>query len=546
MNSIIIVDDEIGVRNSIKAKINWHEAGFYIAGEAQNGQEAIRLLETGPLPDVLMTDIRMPHIDGIELIKNCKQLYPELKIVVLSGYSDYEYMQVAIHAGVKDYLLKPIRRRELVELLHKLSVELQSERSIEARQRVEQAQREQHLQASREALLLRLAKDESTGMLTVKERIEALGLTQLLELGERRKVRFMTVEMRVPKGRLDGNDHHIDLLRLAFGMLCRELAGEHEGILPFYDASHPAMIHFVIIETSDSARPAIDKQNAKQFAAEIRYNIVQYLKLDCVIGLGEPVSDVLQFKNAFSSCMLSWSRSTVDGIACDTAGSLPNMMNVFTPELERQLTVAIESGDQAAFSTYMLRIFPRNADYAMFSFTFMASRLLLLLHAIAKKYEDGTSDGTLQKLLWDCQMTIGDFQSREAVAAHLEELGQLVMDAAQKARGATHGSIAAAVQKYVDDNYTYELTLTGLAEMFYLNETYLSGLFKQHAGATFSDYVTRLRMNKAGELLRDSDLKLTDIAMLVGISSSSYFSTSFKKFYGMSPKEYREQHKSIG
>src|SRR5690606_22645975 len=151
-----------------------------------NGQEAIRLLETGPLPDVLMTDIRMPHIDGIELIKKCKQLYPELKIVVLSGYSDYEYMQVAIHAGVKDYLLKPIRRRELVELLHKLSVELQSERSIEARQRVEQAQREQHLQASREALLLRLAKDESTGMLTVKERIEALGLTQLLELGERR------------------------------------------------------------------------------------------------------------------------------------------------------------------------------------------------------------------------------------------------------------------------------------------------------------------------------------------------------------------------
>jgi len=236
----------------------------------------------------------------------------------------------------------------------------------------------------------------------------------------------------------------------------------------------------------------------------------------------------------------------MDGIDSETTNGLRDMMNTFTPELERQLTVALENGDRAAFSTYMLRIFPRNVDYTMFSFTFMATRLLLLLHAIAKKYDDGSQDSTLQKRLWDCQMTIGDFQSREAVASHLEELGQLVMDAASKARSGNYGSVAAAVQKYVDENYTYELTLTGLADMFHLNETYLSGLFKQHAGVTFSDYVVRLRMNKAGELLRDSNLKLTDIAMLVGISSSSYFSTSFKKFYGMSPKEYREKHKTSG
>lgn len=544
MNSIIIVDDEIGVRNSIKAKINWHEAGFYIAGEAANGAEALQLLELGTMPDIMMTDIRMPQLDGIELIKKCKQLYPELKIIVLSGYSDYEYMQAAIQAGVKDYLLKPVGRRELLELLQKLATELHSERSDEAQQQIEQAQREQQLQAAREALLLRLAKEESSGLLAVKERIVQLGLSHLLELGGRRQARFMTVEMRVPAGRLDGNDKHMDLLRLAFAMLCREMAEKYDTVLPFYDASHPAMIHFVIIEEVDAAGLAVGKPNAKQFAAAIRNNVSHYLKLECVIGLGEPVGDVLQFKNGFSSCMLSWSRSTLDGIDCETTGALSNMMNVFTPELERQLTVALENGDRAAFSTYMLRIFPRNVDYAMFAFTFMATRLLLLLHAIAKKYDDGSTDDTLQKRLWDCQMTIGDFQSREAVASHLQELGQLVMDAATKARSGSYGSVAAAVQKYVDENYTYELTLTGLADMFHLNETYLSGLFKQHAGATFSDYVTRLRMNKAGELLRDSDLKLTDIAMLVGISSSSYFSTSFKKFYGMSPKEYREKHKA--
>lgn len=548
MNNILIVDDEIGVRNSIKAKVNWDELGFTICGEAANGEEALRLLESGTLPDVMMTDIRMPQLDGIGLIKRCKQLYPELKIIVLSGYSDYEYMQAAIQAGVKDYLLKPVGRRELVELLQKLSHELQAQRSDEAQQRMEQAQREQQLQASREALLLRLAKEESSSLLAVRERIVQLGLSQLLELGEECSARFMTVEMRIPAGRLDGNDQHMDLLRLAFDMLCREIAAQYEGMLPFYDVSHPAMLHFVILQRREASQNdkrggAIERDKLKQIISTLRRNVSQYLRLECVIGLGEPVNDVLQFKNAFSSCMLSWSRSTVDGTDCETGGDMHHTLNVFTPELERQLTIALENGDRAAFSSYMLRIFPRHIDYAMFSFTFMATRLLLLLHAVAKKYDDGTGDQALQQRLWDCQMTIGDFRSREAVAAHLEELGQLVMNAAQRARSVSHGSIAAAVQKYVDDNYTYELTLTGLADLFHLNETYLSGLFKQQAGMTFSDYVTRLRMNKAGELLRESDLKLTDIAMLVGISSSSYFSTSFKKFYGMSPKEYREKHK---
>ncbi|HZG74809.1 MAG TPA: AraC family transcriptional regulator, partial [Paenibacillus sp.] len=101
-----------------------------------------------------------------------------------------------------------------------------------------------------------------------------------------------------------------------------------------------------------------------------------------------------------------------------------------------------------------------------------------------------------------------------------------------------------AVRRYVEENFGYELALSSIASMFHLNETYLSGLFKQHVGMTFSDYVTQLRMNKAAELLKEGGFKLTDIAMLAGYSSASYFSTSFKKYYGMSPKEYREKHES--
>lgn len=535
MYSILLVDDEAGVRNSIKAKIDWNAAGYQIEAEASNGEEALELLKARKLPDVLITDIRMPQMDGIGLIAACKRLYPSLKIVVLSGYSDYAYMQAAIQAGVKDYLLKPVGRRELAALMEKLSAEIALEQSDELLQRAEQLQRERQMFALQEQMLLRLVKEEFYSLFVIKERLEQLSLSAFID--ELLQARFVAVEMRVPHGRLGDEREHLDLLHMAFQMLCRETANKYTGIHPFYDASHPSMMHFLVQTQAEEACLGADL--TERFVRQIKTNIQKYLRLDSVIGVGEPVRGVKQFKNGYSSSMLSWSRSTIHGTNGAGDQQVKDLIAAFSPEMERQLVVSVENGDYKAYSALIERIIPRGIDYPMFSFTFIASRILLLFHSIAKKYEAG--DTVLQKRLWDCQMTIGDLHSREQVLEQLEELARLVMKEAMKTRSSSGQTIVKAIQKYVDDNFAYELTLTSLAGMFHLNETYLSGLFKQHVGVTFSEYLTSLRMNKAGELLAQSNLKLTDIAMLVGISSSSYFSTSFRKFYGLSPKEYRER-----
>ncbi|MCA0755190.1 response regulator [Paenibacillus sp. N4] len=536
MYSIMIVDDEAGVRNSIKAKIDWQAAGFRVTAEAGNGEEALSLLRGQPLPDVLLTDIRMPQMDGIELINECKREFPGLKLVVLSGYSDYAYMQAAIQAGVKDYLLKPVGRRELNALLERLSGEIAAEQSGEQRQMAERLQRERQLQEAQEQMLLRLVKEDHHSLLIMKERLEQLQLADLLD--EERPVRFLTVEMRVPAGRLGKEREHLDLLQMAFRMVCRETAEGTGSIHPFYDASHPAMMHFLL----GGDVPGSSTVEADAFSRKVRHNIRHFLNLDCVIGAGEAVRGIRQYKNGYSSSMLAWSRSTAHGPNAPAEVSVQDLMAAFSPDVERQLAVSLENGDAKGYAALMERIVPGGVDYPMFSFTFIASRILLLLYSVAKKYESG--DTSLQKRLWDCQMTIGDFHSREQIIGQLDELARLVMKEALKTRSASGQPIVTAVRKYVDENYAYELTLASLASMFHLNETYLSGLFKQHAGVTFSEYITSLRMKKAGELLAESGLKLTDIAMLVGISSSSYFSTSFKKFYGMSPKEYRERRQS--
>ena len=118
MMKVIITDDEIQIRKGLRMKVDWEEEGFQIAGEASNGKEALELLRNMDI-DLVITDMRMPIMDGIELAKRCQQEFPTVKVIVLSGYSDFEYVRGSMKEGVKDYLLKPVAPDELVEALQK-------------------------------------------------------------------------------------------------------------------------------------------------------------------------------------------------------------------------------------------------------------------------------------------------------------------------------------------------------------------------------------------------------------------------------------------
>lgn len=533
MYKIMLIDDEVGVRNSIKAKINWESAGFVIAQEASNGAEALQLLHEQPLPDVVITDVRMPQMDGIDFVKACKEMYPDLRIIVLSGYSDFEYMKAAIQLGVKDYLLKPVVRSEVISLLGKLSAELEDDRNRLREQDQEAMKKNQQLELMQEQLIWQLVKDEWFSIATVKERMEQLQLSTLAV--EDVHAQFVTVEMRIPKGRLDDWSERKDLLYLAFQMLCREYAEKWEQVYPFYASSHPAMMHFLILVGDMDAHARF----MDDFVRKLRRNIQSYLRVESVLGIGEPISGLKQLKDGYASSMLAWSQGTVQSGKAEPNRNMLAMTHAFSPEVERKLMQTIENLDMQAFTKQLQSIFAADRDTPMFVFTFLTLRIILLFNAIAKKFELG--DASLQSYLWNCQMTVRDYSSREQVLEQLHEMAQLVMNEVRKTRFSSGQQMIEAIRNYVEENFSYELTLASLADMFHLNETYLSGLFKQSVGVTFSDYVTKLRLHKAAALLQENELKLTDIATLVGYSSSSYFSTAFKKYYGKGPKEYREE-----
>ncbi|NQD65422.1 response regulator [Bacillus haikouensis] len=517
---VIMVDDEIQIRKGLKWKVDWDEEGFVIAGEASNGKEALQVIEE-VMPDLVLTDVRMPVLDGMQLVKVLSDKYPVIKVIVLSGYADFEYVRSSLVEGVKDYLLKPVDPEELTAALRKSKSEIEAEKQ----RRMERDRMNQlHSEEMREQYLLHLVKDEWAGMNISGERLSQLKLDVLA--GEDIVVQFITVEIR------SMDREQVKELFLPFKMLCRELSYEHEGIMSFYDTSYPNMIHFLCHHHSGENQVPI-------FIQELQKSVSTYLNLETVIGLGKVVRGLSQLKNGYISAVLSWSQSSADATSQLIDGTTSKQTIEFTDDAEWKLSNSMEQGEFENFQRHLLTTLAECDRQSVMSYSFAASRVLFMLESIARKYDLYTEE--MKKKMWNCQLCIWELTSRERVKGELLELARMIAEKVSETRHSSNGTaIVENVRQYMDRHYANEISLTSLADQFHINSAYLSEMFKELVGQNFSDYLVNLRMDKARSLLMDEQLKIIEIAHLVGYSNSGYFSTVFKKRFGQKPLDYRK------
>lgn len=520
MLKVILVDDEIQIRRGLNWKVNWEEEGFFIAGEASNGKEALQVIEE-VMPDLVLTDVRMPVMDGMQLVKALSGKYPEIKVIVLSGYADFEYVRSSLVEGVKDYLLKPVDPEELTAALRKSKGEIE----VEKQRRMETDRMNQfHAEEMREQYLLHLVKDEWAEKNISRERLSQLKLDVLV--GEDTVVQFITVEIR------SSDSEQVRDLFLPFKMLCRELSYKHEGIMSFYDTSYPNMIHFLCHHHSGG-------DQVPHFVHELQKNVRAYLNLETVIGLGKVVRGLSQLKNGYISALLSWSQSSADVMSQLIDGTSSKQTAEFTEDAEWKLSNSMEQGDFESFKKHLLITLAECDRQSVMSYSFAASRVLFMLGSMARKYDLYTDD--LKKKMWNCQLGIWELTSRDRVKGELLDLARVIAEKVSETRHSSNGiAIVENVRRYMDRHYTNEISLTSLADQFHINSAYLSEMFKELIGQNFSDYLVNLRMEKARSLLMDEQLKVIEIAHLVGYSNSGYFSTVFKKRFGQKPLDYRK------
>lgn len=525
MMKVIITDDEIQVRKGLRMKVDWEEEGFQIIEEASNGQEAFELLQNLNV-DLVITDMRMPIMDGIELAKRCHQGFPKVKVIVLSGYSDFEYVRNSMREGVKDYLLKPIAPDELVKVLRKIRKEVEDEKSKQVESDRISRLAHSHLQEVQEQYLLQLVKEGWLKQNIVTDRLRQLQLDDLAN--ENVKVQFVTVEVR----EYDNNPNKLKELWLPFQMLCKEIAKEHTGTHFFFDPCYSNMIQF--LQLIDSERP----DSTSNLVKIVQRNVKFFLNLETVIGIGDIVRGLTEFKTGYISSLLSWSQSQLGSQSQIIDGTvLIGDIFEFSPDFERKLTNAIENVDFEAFKGNLDVVLGVTGNQSILSFSFVANRVLFLLVSLAKKYDIETKD--IKETIWNCQQSIWELNSQRKVIEYLVQLAKLIIEKVRMGRFSNGKLIIDSIIHYLNQNYAIDISLTSLSELFHINSAYLSETFKNHFGQNFSDYLVNVRMDKAQHLLKDRQLKIIDVANLVGFSNSGYFSTVFKKHFGQTPVEFR-------
>ncbi|MDF2837237.1 MAG: YesN8 [Paenibacillus sp.] len=520
MYNVMIVDDEQEIRQGIRLKVDWEALGLRIAGEASNGKEALELLEHEPC-DIVITDMNMPVMNGLSFLEACRKLDPGISLIVVTGYEDFQYAHAAVRHQAKHYLLKPVARDELTDALSKIKSELDKEVAEARRAKDMEWQLSRFYKELKDQFLLQLSKGGAEEPGGRPERAKRFGLDAWNES----VVRFASAGLLERSGGEESRP--AEQFRLPFELLCRELAeGREEDVQVFRDEHYPGLMHAII--RGDNAK-------AIGFMDELRETVRRHLGFEPTIGIGDAVTGFGQWKEGYSTALLSWHLSESHVLQPARPSEEPALL----PEEKVQvLQRLLKKGELEPFGKLALEMLAEAQQYSRTALVKTIFRLHLAMESFAAQ-AGAPFDG--KDALWLRPDVALQLRTPELAAAHILKLAASVVGRLGERGEDAEMSVIEASRAYIDENYMYELNLTSLAEKFNYNPSYFSELFKAKTGKTFIQYVSDVRMGHAARLLKETSLGLWDISELTGFSNPSYFSSRFKRMYGMSPSEYRQR-----
>ena len=513
MIEILIVDDERHVREGLRDLMPWSSLGVEVCGIADDGESALDIL-VATRADILLTDVRMTHMNGIELGRRACALYPEMKVVFISGYGDAEYLKAALQLGAVDYVFKPVNLEEVARVIQKVAAVVETERGTCAHNAYLEALAEESLPLLRDEFLrdwtggaFASAEDWRASASFVRLRVQGPWLPVTLQAEDARHRNLSGVMLRRMLGeRLEGvlsvpRQHTLSVLWPCGGENAPALIPALEAARLALRREHQVvLIAGVGVETEDPLRVPAALQ-AAQDALKKRFF--------------DQERSILFFEEAEAS----------EPSAC-AAPRQPLL------QMEERLLAADHAGLLALVRTTLERIAAaggeiRNARTAMMHITLHCAQALSTLGLQAECLP------TLEFYLEACALR----QMEHALSEWLD--GAVAQVAALDDR--PHQAVVRDVCAYIRAHPGEHITLDSLAQRVHHASTYLSALFKRETGGTVGDFLLTCRMEKAMCLLRDTNDTVLANAQTVGYADAAHFTRLFKRSCGMTPQQYRKQ-----
>jgi len=536
MYKLLLVDDEEDVRQGMVEKINWGNYNFVVIGEAKNGRDAIDIIENNT-PDVVITDIYMPLMNGLELASFIHQNYSTIKTVILTGFEDFEFAKKAIKYDVLEYLSKPIHPKELSDLLFKLKNTLDEEfKEKEDINKLRQYYTDS-LPLLKDSFLLSLILKKQT----IDEINKKTSLFNLSFDGHFFATSVVVIDEIQTKRPLD-DDMDMELMKLAVQKITIEILNKHNlGETFFYDNK------LIIISTLTSKNKLIARNKLITVLEKIRQYIEKHLLISITIGLGSLQDSLVSMNASYLSSLTALGYKLVlGGNKVIFVGDLePEIASILLldEEKEEKLITSLKFGsdkdvvNSVAFLFDMLRTntFSVN-EYKIY---FMEILSLLLKQAKIFQIDIKTIVPNTSNFLIDVTKFTSLEQAKTwflsfCIALH-KQISNKRLNSAQ--------ILFEKAKDYLNKNYAdADLTVQKIADYLYISPSYLSYIFKKETKETFLKFLMHIRLEKAKTFLKDSSLTITAVAEKVGYPDISYFSYFFKKNEGKSPREFRRDH----
>ncbi len=515
MRSIVIVDDEFLVRLGLKTTMNWEEHGFRIVGEASNGAEALDVIKECQ-PDIVLTDIQMPIMDGIELIENIRKKDTKTKVIILSNHENFYYAKQAMKLGVEQYILKSeISEDNLLAILEDVRIELIDQ--------VGEVKREKN--EKEEYLKYYLRK------------CEVNKIPQLDVIGNPEKEVFEESSYLIFKGYCTVNlinESAEDMFLKTVRTLISELFSEATSKTMIYRGQCYSMV-IVPVEAYGEEWKAVIREKIGIIRKKIKYYFSLSYK-GATSSLGDSTDFVRILKEAEQARGFSFFLDTpvifFDEIE-ESAFQQQKRPHVSGSLLNRSLDRKSEVDVKQHIKEVFLEL------NRIKSFEYVEYSVIKFL-TIAREYVEERSIEKveiLKGIKYDNLYTLSNIDDVEFYVTGIYE--RIVSESG------SGGMYSASIQKcihYIEEFYAHELTLDEIACHVDISKNYLSMLFKQEMGINFVTYLNRYRIDRAKEILKESNQKIYEVAEKVGFYSPYYFSKVFKEITGLTCKEYRDNN----
>lgn len=537
---VFLVEDEMVIRRGIKNSIDWEKEGYIFCGEASDGELAYPMI-IKEKPDILITDIRMPFMDGLELCKLVKKELPNIKILILSGYDEFDYAKEAIRLGVTEYLLKPISSGKLLEALNGVSESIRREKEDKDLVRKYMEEMRENTEHEKQKFFEQMIAGN-------------LSMADALETGKK-------YEMNLSAGM-----YNLLLFRFTLGKENRKsgkLLGEAEYAIEKLTERLEYVFEFqrgvegwAFLLMADNEEQMSER--VKELSKDLEEIMKNYSTIAYFGGIGQPVARLRELEESFREAeralaarftmelnriisvediRMAQNVDTLDDIEITSFGEIEKTRTM----LEKFLNNGAEDEIDEFVDVYINELPEENLKSVLMR-QYIIMDAYIVMMSFCEKIEG--IEGEMQAQSEELKNSMKTIQTLEEIKNYIRMLLKKIIGVRDTISGRRYSDIIEIAKDQIRKTYmSDEISLNTIAAEVGMSPSYFSSIFSKEMGKTFVEYLTEIRMDRAKELLMCSSMKTSEIGYEVGYKDPHYFSYIFKKTQNCTPKEFRARGK---